>query len=101
MKQKLVMDLPEGLVLKNALKRDSNTLKDTGDKYKKSMDAMASVWQGASGKSFAEAAGRVEAGFVINRSVLEQMINDVTTAQKSMSEQDAQGAKTVNSMKMK
>ena len=95
MSQKTLLVVPEIVALTGALRRDSVKLKDLGDKYKKMMDAMASVWQGSSGKSFAEAAGRVEAGFVVNRSVLEQMVVDVTNSQKSIADQDDLTAKAI------
>jgi len=86
------------MMLVKSLKRASGDLDKTGTKYKKKMDDMAGSWQGSSGKSFAEAAGRVEAGYIINRSVLEQMIHDVTAAVKSMTEQDTMTGRTVSTM---
>ena len=98
MPEKIVLDSPEITAQIAALRSASNKLKETGDKYKKMMDEMASGWQGSSGKSFAEAAGRVESGFVINRSVLEQMTYDVTASQKSLVDQDTMTGKSVASM---
>ena len=101
MPPKILLNIPEIASQESSLRRTSGVLKEAGDKYKKKMDAMSSVWQGSSGKSFAEAAGRVEAGFVINRSVLEQMLYDVAASQKALVEQDTVTAKSVSSMSAK
>jgi len=81
-----------------ALLLASGCLKEAGTEYQKDMDSMASGWKGSSGTSFAEAAERVKAGFYVNGFVLERMINDVTTSQSFMKEQDALAASKVDAM---
>ncbi|MCL2152222.1 MAG: WXG100 family type VII secretion target [Oscillospiraceae bacterium] len=100
MSQKIFLNIPEVETQASALRRHCDRLKDTGDKYQKMMDAMSNAWKGSSGRSFSEAAGRVEAGFVINRSVLEQMIYDVTATRQSITAQDTLTAKSVESASM-
>ena len=95
MLNKILVDSPEIETQASSLRQLSSKLKGTGDNYKKMMDDMSNGWKGSSGKSFSEASGRVEAGFVINRSVLEQMIYDVTAANKEIVEQDTRTGKTV------
>jgi len=96
MSDRIVINNPEITAQTNVLQNASGTLKDIGDRYKGRMDAVSSEWHGNSGKSFAEAAGRVESGYIVNKSVLDQMINDAKRAQSSMNDQDAQSAKSVD-----
>jgi len=63
-------------------------LQEIGTKYKEGMDSMSSSWQGESGKSFAEAAGRVEAGFVVNRTALEVLIRGGSGATRFLAQRD-------------
>ena len=98
MPQKIIYNIPEIAVQTSALQRASGTLKEAGDKYQKMMDAMSNEWQGGSGKSFAEAAGRVEAGFVANRTALEQLIYDISGTKEILSGQDESNAKAIKSI---
>lgn len=92
---KIELNIPEVEAQEKALRSAADSLDETGIKYLKMMDEMVGAWQGISGKSFAEAAKRVEAGYTINKSILEQMIFDVTAAQESMTDQDALTAQSV------
>ena len=95
MVNKIMINSPDIETQTSTLRNLSNKLKNTGDNYKKMMDDMSNAWKGSSGKSFSEAAGRVEAGFVINRAVLEQMIYDATMAQESIVQHDTLTARKV------
>jgi len=95
---KIELNIPEIAAQEKALRGAADSLDGTGIKYQKMMDEMAGAWQGSSGTSFDGAAKRVEAGYTINKSVLEQMIIDVAATQKSMTEQDTLTAQSVTAM---
>jgi len=97
--QKVVLlNNPELTSQANALQSACNELSKIETKYKNKMDNMAGDWWGESGKSFAEAAGRVEAGYTVNRTVLEQMIYDVKESQKTITERDTTIGKSLAAM---
>lgn len=95
---KIELNIPEVAAQEKALRCAAEILGETGTKYQKTMDEMAGAWQGSSGTSFAGAAKRVEAGYTIIKSVLEQMIIDVAATQKSMTDQDTLTAQSVTAM---
>ena len=81
-----------------AFKRILDQLKTAETGYQKAIDAMYAEWKGSSGKNFAEAAGRVKAGFVANRTALEQLIYEISNVQKILSSQDESGARSINAI---
>ena len=93
------LDIPEIAAQENALRCAADRFNETEIKYKKTMDEMSNAWQGSSGKSFAEAARRMEAGYATYKSALEQIINDVTAMQITMTNQDILTAQSIDAKK--
>jgi len=95
---RITINIQEIAAQAGALRSASDRLKEVGKSYKKAMDTMVRDWQGSSGRSFAEAAGRVQAGYTINSSVVEQLIYDVTRASRGMVEADRMRSRRVATM---
>ena len=100
MAEKIKLEIRELSMHKRILRNALDTLNNIGNNYKGSMDEMVNVWKGTTGKSFAVAAGRVEAGFIINARFLEQIIEDLSKAIKLMRLADAEISELVDSVQV-
>jgi len=86
------------IALARELQHFQSKLKDSEDRYKNKTDNMVGLWHGSSGICFAEASGRVQAGFAINRAALEQLVFDVNAVHNEMTTRDNLAAGAVGSM---
>jgi len=98
MPSRLLLNIPEMETQTTALQNLFCNMKETGEKYKRITEAMASGWSGSSGRSFAESAGRVQGGYMIICMSLQQLIYDATTARRAIMDQDTLTSTIVDSM---
>ena len=97
MAENVLLNVPEISMQVENLKAAYNALEETASMSKRVMRSISDSWLGDSGRSFASAAERINAGFVKSGNGLEQMINDVTAAVGYLTAQDAATAESVAS----
>jgi len=81
----------------NALQDTKDQLTALKNNYKAAMDAMSASWEGSSGRSFAEAANRINADFIVHETVLEKLVSAADLGTRDLFGQDEASAGSVAS----
>jgi len=96
--QRVVLNRQEAELVAISLCIESRKLRNLAIEFEKAMDEMVPEWQGRCGKSFAEAAKKVQDGFDLNSLALAQMVTDATGSRSALADQDRMAARVIDSM---